>query len=392
MIQDAKKTSDVVRNSYIVFVSTMENLPWAGSEELWSQTALDLVSRGVPVAASVHNWWPLHEKVENLAEAGVELQLRKYPIWRRARRRLFASDKAPLDLQTISFLAAHSPALVLASGGPASSIGLLEACVAKGIPFATLCQQNSELFWPDDDSAKRYRRVMLAARRCYFVSSANLRLFENQIACSLPNSEVVYNPFNVDINARPPWPTLGETSELRLACVARLDPSSKGQDILLEALAEPVWRKRNWRLVLYGEGPMRNGLEYLVRRLGLQSRVLFGGYVGNVEEIWAQNHVLVMPSRYEGMPLAMVEAMLCARPVVATDVAGHSEIIDEGQTGFLADAPTASSLSKALERLWAMRPALQECGNAAAISIRKYVPSDPVRTFAEKIQGLAEFT
>lgn len=57
-----------------------------------------------------------------------------------------------------------------------------------------------------------------------------------------------------------------------------------------------------------------------------------------------------MPSRFEGLPLAMVEAMLCARPVVATDVAGHAEIIEDGVTGFLADAPTAGSMAAALER------------------------------------------
>jgi len=95
-----------------------------------------------------------------------------------------------------------------------------------------------------------------------------------------------------------------------------------------------------------------------------------------------------MPSRYEGMPLAMVEAMLCARPIVATDVAGHSEIVEDEVTGFLADAPTVPSLRRALERLWAKRAELKAIGEAAANSIRKYIPTDPICVFAEKLETL----
>jgi glycosyltransferase involved in cell wall biosynthesis len=130
---------------------------------------------------------------------------------------------------------------------------------------------------------------------------------------------------------------------------------------------------------------MRNGLERLAQRLGLSDRVVFVGHVSPAE-IWASNHVLVMPSRLEGLPLAMVEAMLCGRPVVATDVAGHSEIIEDGVTGFLADAPTVSSMAKALERFWARRAHAVEIGAAASKRIRGLRPPDPVRIFSEKIK------
>jgi glycosyltransferase involved in cell wall biosynthesis len=133
---------------------------------------------------------------------------------------------------------------------------------------------------------------------------------------------------------------------------------------------------------------MRNGLERLAQRLGLADRVVFAGYRA-VDEIWASNHVLVMPSRFEGLPLAMVEAMLCGRPVVATDVAGHSEIMEDGVTGFLADAPTPSSMANALERFWARRAEAEEIGIAAAKRIRQLVPSDPVRIFSDKIKEIA---
>jgi glycosyltransferase involved in cell wall biosynthesis len=142
-------------------------------------------------------------------------------------------------------------------------------------------------------------------------------------------------------------------------------------------------------LTLYGEGPMRSGLERLARRLGLSDRVVFAGYA-SVEDIWASNHVLIMPSRFEGLPLAIVEAMLCGRPVIATDVAGHSEVIEDGVTGFLADAPTVASMAEALERFWTRKDDAQMIGRAGARRIRELFPPDPVRVFSDKLGSISD--
>src|SRR5262249_673585 len=158
----------------------------------------------------------------------------------------------------------------------------------------------------------------------------------------------------------------------------RLDPRAKGQDILLEALATPIWMNRSWCLTLYGDGPMKDSIERLVKRLGLVGRVTLAGYVSRVEDIWAANHVLVMPSRSEGLLLGMVGGIGCGRPIVATDVAGHSEIVEDGVSGFLADAPTVIGMIRALERLWERRQDLRMMGEAAAKNIRTTVPADPV--------------
>ena len=59
--------------------------------------------------------------------------------------------------------------------------------------------------------------------------------------------------------------------------------------------------------------------------------------------IWAEHHALVLPSRFEGMPLVVVEAMLCGRPCIVTDVGGNAELIRDGINGFLAKAPTGAT-------------------------------------------------
>jgi glycosyltransferase involved in cell wall biosynthesis len=386
------KESKSVDKKTIAFIST--NLSWGGSEELWARTAREVARRGFHVGASV-GFTQTQRQTADLIGAGIDVFFHSADwslpqrLWAKM---MFASNRSLTDIGIEKYLVSMRPDLVVISDG----VGLLrtpeiiELCVRKGMNFVTISQLNGELFWPNDELARRLRESLAGARRCYFVSQSNRRLFEKQIGTALSNAEVICNPFNVDVYASPSWPALEEGKVLRLASVGRLEPLLKGQDILLEALAAPQWRDRKWHLTFYGDGPMRNCIERLVERLGLDDYVEFAGHVAAVEKIWTENHALVMPSRFEGMPLAMVEAMLCARAVVATDVAGHAEIVRDGETGFLAGAPTAASLQIALERLWERRFDLEAIGKAGADSIRRYVPNDPIATFADKIIGLAE--
>jgi glycosyltransferase involved in cell wall biosynthesis len=383
--------SPPVTNTKVAMVAAKLAVPWGGSEELWSRAAVHLVEQGFVVAASVGEWLPLHHRVRNLMHNGVRVYLRpdRYPLWKRVQRKILSNGSSHETVEVERFLSVERPRLVVLSCGAAlPPITFIELCVSKGLRFVTIGQANHEGLWLEDGLAERYRRALPTALRCYFVSTANLRLAEKQIGCELPNAEVVRNPFNVDVNASPPWLPLDKDSEVRFACVARLHPSSKGQDLLLEALADPVWRDRRWHLTLYGDGPMRNVIERLVHRFNLGHRVTLAGFVPRVEDIWAANHALILPSRFEGLPLAMVEAMLCKRPVIATDVAGHSEIIEDGITGFLADAPTVPNLTRVLERVWDRRLDLEKMGIEAAKSIRKNVPQDPVKVFSNKIRSL----
>lgn len=388
----------------VAFVSIIFASPWGGSEELWSRTALELAAQGFSVCASVRDWSPLHPRVQMLMDGGVGVWFRPAPaplsklvlravsdpeqalthLWYRTAER----HKSVVAIEAERLFARKRPRLVVISQGDAfAPIDLLELCVRKKLPFVTIQHANTEHWWLEDNQAERYRAALTAAQKCYFVSKANQRLTERQIGCELSNAEVVQNPVNIDFNVPLTWPEVGPTGAIRFACVGRLDPRAKGQDILFEALAAPLWVERPWRLYLYGEGPMRNGLERLARTLGLADRVVFAGYAG-VEKIWAHNQVLVLPSRFEGLPLTIVEAMLCGRPVVATDVAGNSEVIDDGVTGFLAHAPTAQSLGDALERFWERRHEAQTMGEAASSKMRRRYETDAVRVFSEKIKKI----
>jgi glycosyltransferase involved in cell wall biosynthesis len=372
----------------ILFISNMFRIPWGGSEELWTRTAVLLAKQGVPVAASVQGWPQLDQRIIELARAGVDLRLRpiKSSIITLARRYISGKAKIVCDIER-SFGNA-SPALVIISNAYGTPpIEIAEMCIARKWPFAIVTHSSLPEWWPSSEVAAQAREALALARRCFFVSEGNRILSEKQLGHDYSNAEIVRNPLVIEIDSPLPWPSEPIGQELRMACVARLS-SEKGQDILLEALANSCWTKRDWRLTLYGNGYTRDVLERLVERLKLRDRVSFAGHVA-VENIWRENHILVMPSRCEGMPLTIVEAMFCGRPVIATKVGGIPEVVRDGVTGFLAAAAAVECFGEALERMWGQRDSLKEFGNRAAASIREFMPNDPVGIFAKKILALA---
>lgn len=368
----------------------MAGCSWGGSEELWSRSALQLAAEGFDVAASVLEWTPVHPRLEELRARGITVRPRPpWFSWRKhTLRRLMSRDVSATVFEVHRLAAEATPCLVVFSdGGSLPPVELLEFCIARHLPFVTVGHGSTDYWWPGDAVAERYRIACAAALRCFFVARAARRMTEKQIGGALANAEVVWNPVNVAVDAPLPWPELGRRGELHFACVGSLHPEWKGQDIILEVLAKQPWASRSWRLAIYGEGPSRHTLEALARSLNLVERVIFAGFA-SVEEIWAVNHVLVMPSRSEGLPLALVEAMLCGRPVIATNVGGHAEVVEDGITGFLADAPSVGSMDRALERFWARRTDAEDIGKAAARSIRQLVPQEPARIFAQKLAQL----
>jgi glycosyltransferase involved in cell wall biosynthesis len=363
---------------------------------LWTRTAALLAKQGVPVAASVQGWPQLDRRIDELSRLGVDVRPRpiKPSLATLARRYIFGPpSRRYLGQAQVAFdversFGRTSPALVVISNASNTPpLEIAETCIAKGWPFAIVTHSSQPSWWPSGELAAQLRKMLPLARRCFFVAEANRILAEKQIGHVFDNAEIVRNPIIVDRVSTIPWPIEAPDHELRMACVGRLS-AEKGLDVLFEVLANSCWMERNWRLTLYGDGPARDVLERLVKRLKLQDRVSFAGHIA-VEKIWRDNHVLVMPSRYEGMPLTIVEAMFSGRPVVATNVGGNSELIKDGVTGFLAEAAVAECFGRALERMWVERERLQEMGKLAAAAIREIMPDDPVGIFAEKLKDTA---
>jgi glycosyltransferase involved in cell wall biosynthesis len=97
----------------------------------------------------------------------------------------------------------------------------------------------------------------------------------------------------------------------------------------------------------------------------------------------------VLPSRFEGNALAMIEAMLCGRMPIVTDVGRASELIDDNRNGFIAAAPTLDLLDDALERAWQRRHEWQAMGALASETIRRRHSLQPAEDFADAVLSAA---
>jgi len=133
--------------------------------------------------------------------------------------------------------------------------------------------------------------------------------------------------------------------------IGRLVPQ-KGFDQLLAAFSGLVGRFPEWRLVILGEGPMRSNLEEMCDNLGLKGQVTFSGTITITEHLLRCAKIFVLPSRYEGFPNALLEAMAAGMAVVSFDCpTGPREMIEPGTNGVLVPLGKISLLESSLAEL-----------------------------------------
>ncbi len=148
------------------------------------------------------------------------------------------------------------------------------------------------------------------------------------------------------------------------------------------------WKQRDIEVTFFGEGTDKQALVEMARLLDVQN-IEFAGHVQDIAGVWKDFHALALPSRSEGLPLALVEAMLCGRLAIVTNAGGSAEIVEDNITGFIANAPTAEAFDEALERAWTRRDEWEQIGKCAAESIKKIVPIDPTAQFAKMLLQIA---
>ena len=336
----------------------MSGAAWGGSEELWAETAFEALQVGHEVFVSVVGWADQAPKLRELERRGAK-------ILRRYNRNFPAQGGSFVAASSYRDLFKTNPDVLLINQGSCFEViersELLELLYVAPIPFVLVSHwnQNLPVLAADDGRREHSCNIFSRAFRALFVSNQNRIATERQLAMKISNSDLVLNPVNLSDRSYCPWP---DSRTARLACVSRLNTYSKGQDVLIEALSADQWKQRDWHLTLYGSGPDECYLRALVGFFGLQGRITFAGHQNDVRAIWAEEEILVLFSRAEGTPMALVEAMLCGRPAIVSDVGGNGEWVTEAQTGFVAEAPVIGLARAALERAWSARQSWKAIG------------------------------
>jgi glycosyltransferase involved in cell wall biosynthesis len=148
----------------------------------------------------------------------------------------------------------------------------------------------------------------------------------------------------------------------------------KGYDLALLALAELKDLEWEWRIA--GDGPQLSSLQALIEEHDLQGRVHFLGWqtAEQLKKQYAVANLFLFPSRHEGMPNAVLEAMASGLPVVATNIAGNEELVVNGETGALVPVDDANALREALRPFLSDAKMREMMGGAARPRVERLFP------------------
>jgi glycosyltransferase involved in cell wall biosynthesis len=358
-----------------------------------------LVKKNIEITVYKKKFNFAHPQIKKLAAAGMQLcetdpQMSLTRLRMRKASGLIARTlkggpaQRPLrnaDVQNFrQLLQARRPDLaIIAQAINFDGMEYAHACLQLNIPFVLIIQKAVDYYWPQAYEKTYMSECFRRAEKCFFVSKHNHRLTEEQFGVRLSNSLYISNPLTLPsrIIPFPPSPDV-----FRLACVARLFIQDKGQDMLLRILSKPRWRSRPLRVSLAGTGTDETSLRDLAGLLKLEN-VDFLGHVTDLARLWATHHALVLPSRSEGQPLAVLEAMAAGRPAIVSNAGGNAELVEDAVTGFVGDA-CESTFEEAMERAWAGRNEWEDMGREANRRITLRITEKPEVTFAKTLNRI----
>ena len=214
-----------------------------------------------------------------------------------------------------------------------------------------------------------FRRVIARSTAVTAVSS----FLADEARAMAPNLRATVEPMPVSVELFTPG---GERQRARFLFVGRLN-AQKGVDLLLEALAASA---SGARLDLVGDGPDRAALEALATRLGIASRLTFHGErpQEQLASLYRAATAVVIPSEREGLGLVAVEAHLCETPVVAFRSGGLTDVVTDGQTGYLTPPGDVRALSAAMDALLTRADRGAALGRAGRIAALGHFSPDVV--------------
>jgi len=223
--------------------------------------------------------------------------------------------------------------------------------------------------WADLDGLARLGRSALHLINCQLrlaqacIVILNTHMSESLSRYGLDGATIRLIPNGVDTTS---FSVYAESAEqaLTVVCVARFR-HQKGLDVLLCAWRLLVEQLPEARLVLVGDGPLLASLQKLTVDLGITASVEFAGLCSDVARQYQRGRVAVLPSRWEGMPNALLEAMACGRACVATRVSGSEDLLHQGERGLLVEPEDRDGLASALWLLLTEPELALRCGQAA---------------------------
>ena len=179
------------------------------------------------------------------------------------------------------------------------------------------------------------------------------------------------------------------TDDFVFGTVGRLEPI-KGQRVLIGAFARVAQELTDAKLLMIGDGELREELEGLAGTLGISPKVIFAGWRDDVGELLRLMDVFVLPSHNEGMGKALVEAMYAGLPAIASNVGGIPEVVEDNQQGVLVTPGSSKSLAREMIALAKDDEKRRKLGISAAAKARRFSDAEMVTKIQKLYETLAK--
>lgn len=382
-----------MRKRSFLFASLMNGGAWGGCEELWYRTALEAAREGHEVGCAMYRWPERRGRLEALRDAGA----RVYDLPNAGHQKRNLLETATFELSTRLRRRAALAALpferyectVLNQGGW-QDLATAEWAAVRGRlnRYVVLFHNYEDELRITPRRAKRLSAWMAGAAANLFAADPIRIKIEEKLGLSLSNGKVLLNPIAfaaperaVPLPPGPPW---------RFAVLAALNVRAKAQETLIEALARPAWRERDFELSIYGAGPDEALLAKAIRDHGLSEKVRLRGHTSDVQGALRDTHILFHMTRVDAMPIAVVEGMAVGRPVAVTRLGDMPAWIRPGENGWVAPAATPDAIAGTLEEVWASRESWALLGECAHRVFRARCPIPAERKFLADLLVLAE--
>ena len=220
--------------------------------------------------------------------------------------------------------------------------------------------------------------LLAAIRRASFVSVMGSEARRLLIEAGVRPERVTAIPASVDLDRFRPRPP--EAADYGLITVSQLIPRKRLADFI-DAVALLRERHPALRAAIVGTGPLEAELRAHAERRGVADAVDMLGFRADIEQLYARSEIFVLPSRSEGLSIAVTEAMATGLPVVVTDVGEVRDIVEDGRNGFLFAVGDTAALAEHADRLLSDPDLRRSCAQAAA--------ADAGRVSArERIEGI----
>lgn len=349
----------------ILFLSVMNGGAWGGSEEQWFKTALYMRSIGHDVTVMVFEWKEKKGRLNILRDAGISVK--EIPNGRGfisvIRRKRFL---AKTDFSKYHFVYVNQGGWHDVTHGAFKNL-------YKRLPAYAMSFHNYQL-----NSHQKASRITCLAE---WIKNSSVtiaatgviyEMLEREFGIAARNPVVFYSPITFSPPPAPlPFP---ENEVFTFITLGALDTSRKAQNLLIEALGGPQWKTRKWKLEIYGEGKDEQMLKSIIQLYQLEANVFLKGHTSSPAESLMKAHIMLQATRYDAMPISVMEAMSIGRPCLVSDVGDMPVWIKHNENGFMVTALNKKVLEEILEEVWHNRIRIDILGREAFNTFQELYP------------------